>query len=44
MSATLYYTSNSVFMKHCHSGYHVWADKNAMLPNSTATMLYIFFE
>ena len=40
MSATLYDTgtSNSVFMEHCHSTNHVWADKNAVLPSSTATM------
>ena len=43
MSATLYDTSNSVFMEHCHCANHVWADKNAVLPSSTATMLYIFF-
>ena len=43
MLATLYYTSFSVFMEHCHSGNHVWASENAVLPNSTVTILYIFF-
>ena len=39
MSATLYDTSNSVFMEHCHSTNHVWADKIVVLPSSTSTML-----
>ena len=45
MLATLYYTSNSVFMERCHSGNHVWADKNAvfLVVRGTLTILYIFF-
>ena len=42
MSATMYYTSSSAFMEHCHIGNHVWADKNAVL-SSSVTILYIFF-
>ena len=44
MSATLYDTSNSVFMEHCHSTNHVWADKNAVLRSSTATTVCYTFS